>query len=113
MIEKQRFIWLDGELVEWDRANIHILSHALHCGTAVVEGIRCYSTPDGRALFRLDAHLRRLFDSAKILGLPLSTTPDALTRACHELIVENQLAEAYLRLPTICHASRGLKPRTV
>jgi branched-chain amino acid aminotransferase len=97
MIEKQRYIWLDGELVDWDRASIHILSHSIHCGDAVVEGIRCYATPHGRALFRFDAHLRRLFDSAKILGIPMTTAPDVIARACRDLVIENQLAEAYLR----------------
>ncbi|HTN82319.1 MAG TPA: branched-chain amino acid transaminase [Sorangium sp.] len=111
MIEKQRYIWLDGELVEWDRANVHIMTHSLHCGDAVVEGIRCYPTPRGRALFRLDAHLRRLFDSAKILGIPMTTTPDAIARGCRDLVVENQLAKAYLRpLVFLGEGSAGVSP---
>lgn len=97
MIEKQKYIWLDGELTPWDSANIHILSHSIHCGDAVVEGIRCYATPDGPAFFRLDAHLRRLFNSAKILGIPMPSSIDTLSRACHEIVAANELQEAYLR----------------
>lgn len=97
MIEKQEYIWLDGELTRWEQANVHILSHSLHCGDAVVEGIRCYATPKGGAFFRLDEHLRRLLNSAKILGIAVPCSIETLERACRDLLRANRLEEAYLR----------------
>ncbi|MCA9771461.1 MAG: branched chain amino acid aminotransferase, partial [Myxococcales bacterium] len=68
MVDKLAKIWMDGRLVNWDEANVHILTHSLHYGLGVFEGIRCYDTTDGgAAIFRLDAHVDRLFDSAHIL----------------------------------------------
>ncbi len=64
-------IWMDGEMVDHERAKVHILTHALHYGTAVFEGIRSYSTPRGAAIFRLDDHVRRLFESARIFGFEI------------------------------------------
>ena len=94
---KQQYIWVDGELVPWDQAVTHVLSHSLHSGMGAFEGVRCYETPHGRAFFRLDAHLRRLFDSAKILGVKMSWSSEKLAEACSELMTRNNLAEAYLR----------------
>ncbi len=68
-------IWMNGTLVDWADAKIHIASHVVHYGSAVFEGARCYSTPNGSACFRLDAHMRRLFDSAKIYRMEPEVDP--------------------------------------
>jgi branched-chain amino acid aminotransferase len=91
-------IWLDGEMIPWQEAKIHVLTHALHYGTAYFEGVRCYGLADGRsAVFRLPDHLRRFVDSGKILGFPLPYTVEELERATLQLIRINQLKECYIR----------------
>jgi len=95
--EQVDHIWKDGRIVAWDDARIHIMSHVVHYGSSVFEGIRCYETPDGPAVFRLDAHLRRFEDSHRIHRMPLAHSRDELARACHDLIRENGLTACYLR----------------
>jgi branched-chain amino acid aminotransferase len=90
-------IWMNGELVDWADARIHVGSHGLHYGTGVFEGIRCYTTEHGPAVFRLSDHLNRLDNSAKLIYMALPYTPDELRAACHELILVNGVAECYLR----------------
>src|SRR5437899_10029674 len=91
-------IWLDGELIPWEEAKVHVLAHALHYGTAYFEGIRCYALMDGRsAVFRLEEHLRRFSDSGKILGFPLPYTIEQLRQATFDTIRANQLKECYIR----------------
>jgi len=91
-------IWLDGEMVDWDKAQVHVLTHALHYGTGYFEGIRCYALDDGRsAVFRLDEHVRRLFDSGKILGFPLPYTFDRVKSAIMDVVRANGLKECYIR----------------
>ncbi|MGE5218058.1 MAG: branched-chain amino acid transaminase [Chloroflexota bacterium] len=95
---KTEKIWLDGEMIRWEDAKVHVLSHALHYGTAYFEGIRCYALADGRsAVFRLAEHMRRLADSGKILGFPLPYTEAKLNQATLELIRANKLKECYIR----------------
>lgn len=95
---KTEKIWLDGELVRWEDAKVHVLAHALHYGTAYFEGIRCYELADGRsAVFRLKEHIRRLADSGKILGFPLPYTQEQLCIATMELIRANKLKACYIR----------------
>jgi branched-chain amino acid aminotransferase len=95
---KTEKIWLDGELVRWEDAKVHVLAHALHYGTAYFEGIRCYELADGRsAVFRLKEHIRRLADSGKILGFPLPYTQEQLCVATIELIRANKLKACYIR----------------
>jgi branched-chain amino acid aminotransferase len=95
---KTEKIWFDGELVRWEDAKVHVLSHALHYGTAYFEGIRCYELSDGRsAVFRLEEHLQRLADSGKILGFPLPYSVEQLCRATQEVIRANQLKACYIR----------------
>jgi branched-chain amino acid aminotransferase len=97
-VQKTDLIWLDGELVPWDRAQVHVLTHTLHYGLGAFEGIRCYATDDGRsAVFRLRDHTRRLFASARILNLAIPYTVDAIDAACLETIRRNQLRECYIR----------------
>ncbi|MFI5309962.1 MAG: branched-chain amino acid transaminase [Gemmatimonadales bacterium] len=90
-------IWRDGTLVDWADATVHVLSHVIHYGTSVFEGIRCYSTPSGGAVFRLREHMRRLHDSAKIYRLPLRHSLDDLVQATVETIAANELTECYIR----------------
>jgi len=95
---KTESIWMDGELIRWDDAKVHVLSHALHYGTAYFEGIRCYLLADGRsAVFRLAEHTRRLVDSGKILGFPIPYTEEQLNRATLDVIRANKLKECYIR----------------
>lgn len=90
-------IWLDGKLVKWQDAKIHVLTHALHYGLGVFEGIRCYETKKGPAVFRLDEHIRRLFDSAHILQLPMPYSPNEIRRAILDTIKANRLKACYIR----------------
>jgi branched-chain amino acid aminotransferase len=97
-LEKSAWIWLDGRFVPWGEANVHVLTHTLHYGLGVFEGIRCYRTDDGSsAIFRLPEHNRRLFDSAHILGLRIPYSRDELAEACVETVRRNALDECYIR----------------
>ncbi|HEY2938366.1 MAG TPA: branched-chain amino acid transaminase [Gaiellaceae bacterium] len=90
-------IWMNGELVDWNDARIHVGAHGLHYGSGVFEGIRAYETPKGTAVFRLTDHLKRLENSARLLYMELGYTVDELREACHGLIAANGLPECYLR----------------
>ena len=74
-------IWRDGQLVNWDDATIHVMSHVVHYGSSVFEGVRCYETPSGGAIFRAREHMRRLVDSCKIYRMPLNYSSDELVQA--------------------------------
>jgi branched-chain amino acid aminotransferase len=98
MLPKSKKIWFDGEMVPWDEAKVHVLTHCLHYGTGYFEGIRCYALENGRsAVFRLDEHVRRLFDSGQILGIPLPYTTDQVRQAILEVVRVNGLKECYIR----------------
>jgi branched-chain amino acid aminotransferase len=90
-------VWMNGSLVDWADAKIHIASHVIHYGSGVFEGARCYSTPRGSACFRLDAHMRRLFDSAKIYRMDLPVSQAPLTEAVLETIRANEFKACYIR----------------
>jgi branched-chain amino acid aminotransferase len=90
-------IWMNGELVDWADARVHVGSHGLHYGSGVFEGIRAYETPKGSAVFRLTDHLKRLDNSARLLHMELPHSVDELRAACHQLIAVNGLPECYLR----------------
>jgi len=96
-MQKADKIWLDGKLVAWDDARIHVLTHALHYGVGVFEGIRAYRTPGGSGIFRLRGHLQRLYESAHILLLEIPFPAEKLQEACVEVMRSNRLAEGYLR----------------
>ncbi len=96
-MEKSEWIWMNGEFVAWEDAQVHVLSHGLHYGTGVFEGIRCYETDRGPAVFRHREHLERLRDSAELYFLPLTHTPEELREATHELIRRNGLSSCYIR----------------
>jgi branched-chain amino acid aminotransferase len=90
-------IWMNGELVDWDDARIHVGAHGLHYGSGVFEGIRCYDSAEGPAVFRLTDHMRRLHNSARLIGMELPFSIDELKAACNELLVANGLRECYIR----------------
>lgn len=91
------WIWKNGELIPWSEARVHVLSMAVQFGTSVFEGIRCYATPTGPAVFRLKEHIRRLFDSCRIYRLEVGYTREQIIEACVDTIAKNELAACYLR----------------
>ena len=97
MVYKQKKIWLDGEFVDWDEAKIHVLTHSLHYGLAVFEGVRAYKTEIGTAIFRLKEHTTRMFNSAKIYMMEIPFTPQSLMDAQREVVRANKLESCYLR----------------
>ena len=96
-LQKSEFIWMNGQWIAWEDAKIHVLSHVLHYGSSVFEGIRCYDRPEGPAIFRLEEHVRRLVDSAKIYRMECRFSAEQLSRVCVEIIAKNGLRAAYLR----------------
>jgi len=107
-------IWFNGEFVDWKDAQVHLLTHALHYGSSVFEGIRCYDTPKGPAIFRLDEHIKRLVGSAKIYRMTGDDSPvkfDTLRQACLEVVKENNFRGCYIR-PIIWrgYGGMGLNP---
>lgn len=104
------FIWMHGEFVKAEDAKVHIMTHTLHYGSGVFEGVRAYNTDKGTAIFRLHAHTKRLFDSAKILNMPMPFTQQEITDAQIECVKKNQLHAAYIRpLVYYDHSSLGLR----
>ena len=97
MFEGGKLIWFNGEMVPWDDARVHVLSHALHYGSSVFEGIRVYKTPDGPKVFRLTDHMQRLYDSAKIYRMPIPYMLEELHAACCETVRDSGLSSAYIR----------------
>jgi branched-chain amino acid aminotransferase len=97
-IQATKHIWFNGKLVPWESATVHVLSHALHYGSSVFEGVRAYATPKGVAIFRLREHTRRFFDSAKIYRIAIPFTAAQINAACREIVSVNGLTNgAYLR----------------
>jgi branched-chain amino acid aminotransferase len=105
-------IWLDGRMIPWDEARVHVLTHTLHYGLGVFEGVRCYATDDGRsAVFRLPEHVRRLFESAHINLMKIPYSREVVTQAVLDALRENSLAEGYIRpLAFIGDGAMGLNP---
>ena len=96
--EGAQLIWMNGRMVPWAEANVHVMAHALHYGSSVFEGIRVYKTPTGPKIFRLTDHVRRLYDSALIYRMPIPYSFDELHSVCKEVIVANKLTNgAYIR----------------
>jgi branched-chain amino acid aminotransferase len=96
-VEQAELIWHNGELVPWEEAKVHVLTHGLHYGTGVFEGIRAYETSGGPAIFRHHDHLERLFKSAELYYMPIPYTLEELRTATHELVGANELRECYIR----------------
>ncbi|MEP1126253.1 MAG: branched-chain amino acid transaminase [Ilumatobacter sp.] len=90
-------IWMNGDLVDWDKAQVHVLTHGLHYGSGVFEGIRAYETADGPAIFRLTEHIERLFNSAKIIGMDIPYTVQEIIDACKETVASTGLSSCYIR----------------
>ena len=90
-------IWMNGKMVPWDDARIHVLSHVAHYASSVFEGIRAYETPRGSAIFRLDEHMERLIHSARIYRMELPFTPEQIRQACLDIVAVNELKSCYLR----------------
>lgn len=98
MVDKLKSIWMDGRFVDWDDARVHVLTHSLHYGLGIFEGIRSYRTAADRpAIFRLQDHIRRFFDSAKIVNMTIPHTPQEIESACAECLALNELDEGYIR----------------
>ncbi len=107
MADRDGLIWLDGEMVPWREAKVHVLTHTLHYGMGCFEGVRAYSTEKGPALFRLQDHTDRLFRSAHILKMKLPFTKEQINEAQRAAVRENNLDEAYLR-PMVFYGSEGM-----
>lgn len=104
-------IWFNGKLIPWQDATVHVMSHALHYGSSVFEGIRAYETPQGTCIFRLTEHIERLFDSAKIYRMNIPYTVEEVIQACKDAVTENKLEAAYLRpLAFLGDVGMGLRP---
>ncbi|GIX48612.1 MAG: branched chain amino acid aminotransferase [Candidatus Tectimicrobiota bacterium] len=97
MVQATQKIWMDGKFVDWDKAQVHVLSHTLHYGLGVFEGIRCYETVHGPAIFRLPEHLERLFHSAHIAGLKVPFSPEEIRQAIIDTVKINNLRACYIR----------------
>ena len=107
MSDRDGVIWMDGELVPWREAKVHVLTHSLHYGMGVFEGVRAYKTDKGAAIFRLQDHTRRLFGSAHIMMMPVSWDQETINAAQITAVRENQLESAYIR-PLFFYGSEGM-----
>jgi branched-chain amino acid aminotransferase len=107
MDDRDGVIWLDGKLHPWREAKVHVLTHTLHYGTGVFEGVRAYKAGQGTAIFRLADHTNRLFNSAHILRMQIPFSKDVINNACLEVVRENKLSSAYLR-PICFYGSEGM-----
>lgn len=112
--ERTTKIWRDGQFINWEDATIHVMSHVVHYGSSVFEGIRCYETPNGTAIFRLPDHLRRLRNSCKIYRMPLEHSFETLVQACIDTVAANDVRHCYLR-PVVARTGQqmGVYPMDV
>lgn len=107
MADRDGWIWFDGEMRPWRDCNVHVMTYTLHYGVGCFEGVRAYRTPNGTAIFRLADHTKRLFNSARILDMPMSFTQEQINEAQHEVLRRNSLKEAYIR-PMVFYSSEGM-----
>jgi branched-chain amino acid aminotransferase len=103
--ETAKWVWMNGEVIPWEGATTHVSAHALHYGSGVFEGMRCYETAEGPSIFRLDAHLDRLYTSAEVYGLEIPYTREELTEGICELVSRNGFGSCYVR--PICYFGSG------
>jgi branched-chain amino acid aminotransferase len=96
-LETTKNIWHNGELIAWENAQVHVMSHVIHYGSSVFEGMRCYAQPNGAGIFRLQDHMRRMLDSAKIYRMPLAYSLEELCSAAVDLVEANGIAPCYIR----------------
>jgi branched-chain amino acid aminotransferase len=112
MLKKTEKIWMDGKFVDWDNAKVHVLTHTLHYGLGVFEGIRCYETGKGPAIFRLDEHVERLFDSSHIFLMEIPFSRNEIRDAISKTVKVNRMKECYIRpLVYIGYGAMGLYPK--
>lgn len=112
MIEESKKIWMDGKFVDWSEAKVHILTHTLHYGLGVFEGIRCYKTPTGSAIFRLREHVERLFNSCHIMQINPDYHPEEISKAIIESVKINKLKECYIRpIVYLGYGAMGVYPK--
>ena len=110
--DRDGFIWMDGQLIDWREAKVHVLTHTLHYGCGAFEGVRVYPTDKGTAIFRLQEHTQRLFNSAKILRMATPFSPEQLNEAQKQVVRENGLNSAYIRpLVWIGSEKLGISPK--
>lgn len=107
MADREGLIWLDGEMVDWREAQVHVLTHTLHYGMGCFEGVRAYETDKGAAIFRLQEHTDRLFRSAHILGMKIPFSKEEINQAQLDAVAKNNLSQAYLR-PMVFFGSEGM-----
>ncbi|CAC9515958.1 Branched-chain amino acid aminotransferase (EC 2.6.1.42) [uncultured Gammaproteobacteria bacterium] len=105
--DRDGLIWFDGEWVDWREAKIHVLTHTLHYGMGVFEGVRAYQTDNGTTIFRLEEHTNRLFNSAKIMNMDIGYSKDEINQAQREAVTKNNLDSAYIR-PMCFYGSEGM-----
>lgn len=112
MFQHTENIWMDGDIVPWEKATVHVMTHSLHYGSAIFEGIRCYKTDRGSVVFRLEAHMKRLFRSAKIYEMAIPFTSEEITKGIKSLLVSNRVDECYIR-PIVYYGSDevGVNPK--
>ena len=105
------YIWFNGEMIPWENATVHVMSHAIHYGSSVFEGVRAYDTPSGSVIFRLQDHTKRLFDSAKIYRMEIPFSVDEINQATKDVVSKNNLKAAYIRPAAfIGNVGLGLNP---
>jgi branched-chain amino acid aminotransferase len=112
MADRDGFIWYDGEMVPWRNATTHVLTHSLHYGLAVFEGVRAYKTDHGTAIFRLEEHVNRLFNSAHIYQMKIPYDRETIKQACRDVVSRNELDSCYIR-PLVFYGSEkmGVSPK--
>ena len=111
-MDKNSSIWYNGKIIHWDDAKIHVMSHVLHYGSGVFEGIKCYKTNNGRAIFRLDDHIQRLCESAKLYSMNIPFDKNELVDASIEIIKLSETGDSYIR-PIIFYGydTLGVNPK--
>ena len=107
LANREGFIWMDGQLIDWADAKVHVLTHTLHYGLGVFEGVRAYSTPEGTKIFRLNDHTNRLFESAKAVNMKIPFSQQEINEAQKEVFRVNELDEGYIR-PMCFYGSEGM-----
>ena len=107
LANREGFIWMDGQLIDWADAKVHVLTHTLHYGLGVFEGVRAYSTPEGTKIFRLNDHTKRLFESAKAVNMKIPFSEHEINEAQKEVFRVNELDEGYIR-PMCFYGSEGM-----
>ena len=106
-MSKQQLIWMNGDYIPWEDAQVHVLTHAIHYGSSVFEGIRAYDTHLGTAIFRLPEHTRRLFESARVYDIEVGCSEDEMNTICKTVVQKNKLKEAYIR-PVVFRGNGGM-----